>query len=261
MVAHLTEEEQIEAFKRWWNEHGTKTVLLAVTLSAAYFGWNWYGDQKLKKAQQASVIYQEFVEANTTAQGVALTDAQKEKMKTVADKLSASHANSVYNHLINLQLAKLAVDEKDYEKAAEVLQSVLSADLDESIKNLATLRFARVLFAQGKYDEAIAKTTSLSATSFGSVASELRGDIYMAQNRLIDADIAYREAMSNVEPSQAAFMRNSILQYKLNNTKVATQSPENPLEIIPNPHGATEAEEAEVEVETIAESTDASGDA
>jgi len=35
---HITEEEQIEAFKRWWNENGRSVVVGIVLAVVGYFG-------------------------------------------------------------------------------------------------------------------------------------------------------------------------------------------------------------------------------
>ena len=34
-----SDDEQIEALKQWWHEHGTSTVVTVVVALACYFGW------------------------------------------------------------------------------------------------------------------------------------------------------------------------------------------------------------------------------
>ena len=38
MAEDITEEEQIEALKRWWAENGMQTVLAVVLVIGGYFG-------------------------------------------------------------------------------------------------------------------------------------------------------------------------------------------------------------------------------
>ena len=47
MADHLSEEEQIEAFKRWWAENGLQTLLSIVLVVGGYFGWQgWQQHQQ-----------------------------------------------------------------------------------------------------------------------------------------------------------------------------------------------------------------------
>ena len=44
MADHITEEEQIEALKRWWDENGKQVVLAIVLTVGGYFGWQAWTD-------------------------------------------------------------------------------------------------------------------------------------------------------------------------------------------------------------------------
>ena len=52
MADHITEEEQIEALKRWWDENGKQVVLAIVLTVGGYFGWQAYGPTTLKSKRQ-----------------------------------------------------------------------------------------------------------------------------------------------------------------------------------------------------------------
>ena len=43
MAEDITEEEQIEALKRWCAENGMQTVLAVVLVTGGYFGWQFWG--------------------------------------------------------------------------------------------------------------------------------------------------------------------------------------------------------------------------
>ena len=42
MADHLSEEEQIEAFKRWWAENGLQMIAAVVLIVGGYFGWQFW---------------------------------------------------------------------------------------------------------------------------------------------------------------------------------------------------------------------------
>ena len=39
MESYRTEEEQVEALRRWWNENGRSTLFVIVVVLAGTFGW------------------------------------------------------------------------------------------------------------------------------------------------------------------------------------------------------------------------------
>ena len=65
MADHITEEEQIEAFKNWWAENGLRLVAAAVLLIGGFFGWQGWQDSQQEKAEQGSEIYMEMIEIVT----------------------------------------------------------------------------------------------------------------------------------------------------------------------------------------------------
>ena len=54
MVDYKTEEEQIEAVKRWWNENGRAVVFAVVIGVSGSFGWQFWQDSKQEGREQAA---------------------------------------------------------------------------------------------------------------------------------------------------------------------------------------------------------------
>ena len=77
MSAHLSEEEQIEAFKRWWQRYGTTTVASVALASAMYLGWNLYQQHRADVAAEASKQYDKLAELIKTQDNKALSAEQK----------------------------------------------------------------------------------------------------------------------------------------------------------------------------------------
>ncbi len=46
MAEHLSEEEQLEALKRWLSENGTSTVVGVVLAISGYLGWGFWQDKQ-----------------------------------------------------------------------------------------------------------------------------------------------------------------------------------------------------------------------
>ena len=62
MADHITEEEQIEALKRWWEENGKQTILGIALIVGGYFGWQAWTDHSVEQSSAASLTYQEMVD-------------------------------------------------------------------------------------------------------------------------------------------------------------------------------------------------------
>jgi predicted negative regulator of RcsB-dependent stress response len=63
---YRTEEEQVEALRRWWNENGKSTVAVIVIALAAGLGWQAWQRESGNQREQASDLYQALLRANDT---------------------------------------------------------------------------------------------------------------------------------------------------------------------------------------------------
>ena len=130
MADHITEEEQIEALKRWWEENGKQTLLGIVLVVGGYFGWQAWTDHSAEKASAASLTYQEMIENMVGLQpGETLPEDKQLAVGLLADKLKVENSGSQYAVFAALTKAKLAVDNGDLDTAASELQWAMdSAD-------------------------------------------------------------------------------------------------------------------------------------
>jgi predicted negative regulator of RcsB-dependent stress response len=58
-----TEEEQLDAVKRWWKENGQSTIIGLVLGVAVILGWNYWQSHKKAQSEQASAIYSQLIQA------------------------------------------------------------------------------------------------------------------------------------------------------------------------------------------------------
>jgi predicted negative regulator of RcsB-dependent stress response len=217
---HLTEEEQLEALKRWWKENG-KWVAAAVVLSVGgYFGWNAWQDQRLAQAHTASAQYEALlnsVDAGELAPGLV-------------EEIKQTRRDSQYAFNAAFLRAQAAVNENDLETAANELGWVLNQASRGAVSELARVRLARVLTAQSAYDEALSLLDQVSPSeSFASKYAEARGDILQRQGNLDGARAAYQRALEGLDPT--AQNRAVLLEMKLDNLATAsTNGPEGAIE-------------------------------
>ena len=63
MSGYETDEEQLEALKKWWAENG-KAVLVGVVLGlGAIFGWRGWISHEQGRSEAASALYEEVINA------------------------------------------------------------------------------------------------------------------------------------------------------------------------------------------------------
>jgi predicted negative regulator of RcsB-dependent stress response len=211
MEPYVTEEQQVEALKKWWKANAG-AVIVGVTIGlGVVFGWQyWLGYQK-SQAEQASLQYDALTQA--------LEKADFQKVHQQGQILLEQFPDSFYAALTAFKLARLAVEEGNTEAAIQQLQWVVNHTDQEAIKDIARLRLARVLLAAGRNADAQARLDQLTSAKFTSELEELKGDLYLALNEPAKARAAYQNALS-------AGSSNPLLQMKLDNLPASVASQE-----------------------------------
>jgi len=189
---YRTEEEQLEALGRWWNENGRSIVTAVIVALAASFGWQtWQGNQE-QQQEQASDVYQALLReidlqaGSPESQGVEL-----------AEQLKSDFSGSTYAQFAALHLAAMAVGNGNLSEAEKQLRWVLSkASPGSDTAQVAQLRLARVLAASGDIDQALSILGEMGAGSYAATYAAAEGDILMAAGRNEEARDAYSRALS-----------------------------------------------------------------
>ena len=219
MSAHLTDEEQLEALKRWWKENGSSTVASIAIALAGYFGWQYWQTSQQTQAEAASAVYQQMLEASDIKAGESISDESLATESHLAGVLKSDFGGSFYAQQAALLLAKRAVDKNSLDKAAEELTWVLAKNPEESVLALTHLRLAKVRYAQTKYEDALSELSAVDAGVFASVYAELKGDISLAQGDQQSARASYQLALTSLLDAERA--RATLLQMKVNDLKTA----------------------------------------
>lgn len=207
-----TEEEQVEALKKWWAENGKSTLVSIVVAIAAVLGWQGYQKQQQARVEEASVMYQNMLTAAHGSNGQP-TATQITTANYLAETLKHDFPSSTYAQFAALYRARFAVDANDFATAEQELRWVLNTAAVPAMLIETRLRLARILYAEQKYDEALAQLQG-DASGYAASYEEIKGDIYQARGDKAQALAAYQKAIEiNNNAEQRA--TNRLLEIKL----------------------------------------------
>lgn len=188
MNEYETEEQQVEALKKWWKENGTSLIVGLFVGVSALFGWRYYTDNKNLHSVQASDMYMLIMQS-------AAQKTIDDKTLDLNNQLINDYADTPYAALSSLALAKVEYENGNIEAAAEQLELAVKHASDEETKQIASLRLASVLIEQKKYDEASTILNMAHDPAFDAQYEERKGDLFMAQGDVAQARIAYDKAI------------------------------------------------------------------
>lgn len=226
MADHITEEEQIEALKRWWDENGKQVVLAIVLTVGGYFGWQAWTDHVDDQTAAASLVYQEMLDnMDGAVPGDTLGADKQAEISLLAETLKQDYSNTQYAFYAALIKAKLAVESTNLAAAAVELQWAMD-NADETVnENIARLRLARVEAAAGNLDTALQLVQGVDAGELKSAFDEAKGDFYQQQGNAGAAYSAYEAAMMSIDAGNSS--ASQLLQLKISQVKpVASKSVE-----------------------------------
>ncbi len=189
MEIYDTEEEQVEALKRWWKENGQSTIAGLVVGIAVILGWNYWQGHKKDQALQASALYDQLMKA--------VTEDNKEPAGKLAERLQEQFRATPYATYSGLSQAKIKVQQGDTAAAKQILEKI-ARDSNQELGNVAKLRLVRLMLAAGEYEQGlklIAEVDPAAAASFSGNYDELVGDLYVALDRLDEARTSYQKAL------------------------------------------------------------------
>ncbi|MDH5547616.1 MAG: tetratricopeptide repeat protein [Gammaproteobacteria bacterium] len=188
MENYRTDEEQVEALKRWWETNGKVVILFGILFVAGTVGGNVWMDYKHSTASKASTEYDLMMQEMQTGKA----EAAMQRGATLMEQ----HKDSTYAALAALAVAKLEVEKGDYSAAGSRLKWVLDNVTETNVQHVARLRLIRVMVEESKLDEALALANIAEAGKFKPEYDVLKGDIYVAKGQSDLARGAYQAALS-----------------------------------------------------------------
>ncbi len=203
MEQYATEEQQVEAIKKFWKENGVAIIVGAMIGLGGLWGWRYYSDAQLAAKEEASAAYQSVVEAQEDAQSAEQLD-----------RFIQNNEGTGYASIAGLVAAQKAVDADKFSEAVTHLEKVINSADDSKLVAVAAIRLARVQLQMGKTQEALAALEKVTIESFATQVDEIKGDIYAREGDIEKAKEAYTRAIAGSANSQ-------LVQMKLDNLAVA----------------------------------------
>lgn len=189
-MADRSEDEQLDAIKRWWKENGTSLIAGAALAAAGVFGWNAWQDYQDGKAEAASIRYQQLV---SLAAGDELDGDRLGEARDMVDEIVSEHDDTLYAELALLLDARLAVQQDDLDSATESLTQVAESSSRRYVQSLAWLRLARIAVANDDPERALDLLDEPITEALAAQQANVRGDAHMA----LDDQDAARDAWQN----------------------------------------------------------------
>lgn len=204
----LSEEERVKHLREWWQQNWLALVGGLVIGLGGVLGWQGWQAHKQALSVEASVLYDQLQEA------VASNDL--DTASTHQDKLVSQYKGTPYAGLGALAVAGAQARDDDYAGAAEHLQWATNYADDPALRPVARLRLARVQWAQGEADTAVATLKAGKVpTGLQAAYHTLEGDIRLMQGQTDAAKTAYEAALA-AQPTQGG----SVIQRKLDNLQL-----------------------------------------
>jgi len=190
MDDYMSEKEQVEALRQWWNANGRYVIAGLVVGVAGVTGWQQWELHQTRLAQAASDSYE------AVQQAVVAGDA--EAAATLAETLRTAYPRTAYPAQAALLTAMAWVEASDLDRAATDLAWAMEHSGDAALAHVARLRLARVQLALGEVAAADATLAVESAGAFEPLFDEVRGDVAYARGDLAAARAAYARALEGM---------------------------------------------------------------
>jgi len=184
-----TEDQQVEALKKWWKENGTSLIVGLFVGVSALFGYRYYVGQNSIHAVNASDLYMQVMQSTVTK----IID---DRTVDIQNQLINEYSDTPYAALSALALAKIEYESDDVESATSQLELAIKHANDEVTKQIASLRLVAIYLEQKKYDEAMALLNMKHDVAFDAQYEELKGDLFSARGDVAEARMAYDKAIS-----------------------------------------------------------------
>ncbi|MDZ7782284.1 MAG: tetratricopeptide repeat protein [Halioglobus sp.] len=209
MDTFRSDDEQVEALRRWWDENGRSTVAAIVIALGLAFGWQGWQTYQENRAIAASEHYQ------TMLRGLSGGPASEQPVTELAQQLKSEYGGTTYARFAALHLAAMAVERGDLADARDQLRWVLGkAPRRSDVAQVAQLRLARVLAAQGDSEQALAILAEGGEEAYRAAYAMATGDVLLAAGRTEEARDAYINAQALLGGGQLGVNLDS-LQIKL----------------------------------------------
>ncbi|MBT9613103.1 MAG: tetratricopeptide repeat protein [Burkholderiales bacterium] len=196
MAMDLEEQEQVDALKAWWKEHGNKVIVGLTVFVLTVAGWRGWEAYQSKQTGEAAALFEVL--------RVELATNDPKKIRDVAGQLIDKFPRTVYATDAAMIAAKINFESGDAKSAKAQYQWVIEHAKQAQSKDLAHLRLAVVLLDEKNYGDALKQLESAHDTAFAPLFNDLKGDVYALQGKSKEARSAYQAAIDKL-PKDSPF--------------------------------------------------------
>ncbi|WP_295405323.1 tetratricopeptide repeat protein [uncultured Thiocystis sp.] len=187
-MSYETDEEKVEAIKKWWKENGLSVIAGAAIGLGSIYAWRFWIDHQQRVAGQASSAFEQLL-SNAAM-------SQPEAVVKQADLLKDEFGSTPYAGLSELVAAKAFYQAGDVAAAMSALREAIAKAPDPAIARIAALRLARIQVAEGLLDETDATLAAHdNSPAFAGEFAAVRGDLAAARGDAAAARTAYEQAI------------------------------------------------------------------
>ncbi len=186
MDNYETEEQQVEAIKKWWSENYKMMALLAIVGLGSIVGVQQWKQSQVVKAQTASIEYDHILKT--------VSDGKDEVITQQVETMLNDYSDYTYAALSAMLEAKQMIEAGKLLEAEGKFQWVITHGAAQNLQHISRIRLATLMSAQGKNEEAL-KLLDVDQGAFKAGYLEVKGDILVALKRVSDARSAYDQAL------------------------------------------------------------------
>lgn len=183
-----TEEQQLEALKKWWKENGKQIIVGTIIGFSLIIGWRYYLDYSQKQTSAASALFEQII--SNPDNSIASVDKA-----AIFEKIKKDYSATPYLLSAGLVLAKSYYDAGEKDKALDTFDYVISNSKDKVMTLVAKQRKARVLIDLAKPEEALLVLAVDVDQAFKAIFEELKGDAYTLLGDVEKAKSAFDQAL------------------------------------------------------------------
>lgn len=196
MALDLEEQEQVDALKAWWKDHGNKVIIAVTVFVLSVAGWRGWEAYQSKQSSEAAALF------DILRKELVTNDTKK--IRDVAGQMIEKFPRSVYATDAAMIAAKVNFESGDAKSAKAQYQWVIEHAKQAQSKDLARLRLAVVLLDEKNYADALKQLEGAHDTAFAPLFEDLKGDVYALQGKSTDARSAYQAALAKL-PKDSPF--------------------------------------------------------
>jgi len=187
----LEEQEQLDELKHFWKQYGNIITWILIAVMGSYAAWNGYQYWQKQQSAKAAALFDEVERAAASGDNA--------KLERAWNDMKERFPSTTYAAQSALLAGKTFQQNEKMDAATAALKWAAENSSDEASGQLSRLRLALLQIQQKAYDDA-AKTLSKPFTpAFSGLASDIQGDLFMAQNKPEDAVKAYTAAWTQLE--------------------------------------------------------------